>query len=547
MVQGKGFRAGLLLALLLACAPSFAEDWVYRVRPGDTLWDLGGAYLKPGVDWQRLQQHNRIIDPYRLPPGSQLRFPLTWLQSQPAKARVVAVQGSATALGTQGGPARAVAAGTELGTGSRVITAHGASLSLQFADGSRLHLREDSELVLDRLSRYGRTGMVDTRLRLQRGRINNDVQRLHGPGAHFIVDTPAASSAVRGTHFRIQADGQRSHAEVLEGRVAVTAGRRSTLLKPGFGTVASATTGDDLLPIALLPAPDLSAIADSHSSARPRLSWPAVPAAAAYRVLISREADFATVVADLSTPSPGITSPTLEAGSYHLQVRAIDAGGLEGRDGETRFLIDGQPEPPYAIAPAAGAWVRDARPSLRWTQAPEASRYRYEVADNSEFRNPIAAAADLRGEAATVALELAPGAYYWRVGSIDAQGKTGPYGDAIAFSVRPLDPISDIAAGEGAGDARAITFRWRAGQPGQHYRFQMSRSSDFARLRVDEQVDQPEITLPKLAGGTWYLRAQAVDSNGEVGEFGAPQKVKLPCRLCRAGVGAGVVILLLSL
>nr|WP_295382732.1 FecR domain-containing protein [Pseudoxanthomonas sp.] len=545
-VRGMGIRAGLLLALASACVPAFAEDWVYRVRPGDTLWDLGGVYLKPGVDWHRLQQHNRIVDPYRLAPGSRLRIPLTWLRQQPAQARVIALVGQATAI-TSAGAERPVSEGMELGTGSRLLTALGASLSLQFADGSRLRLRESSELVLDRLTRYGRTGMVDTRVRLQRGRINNEVRRLRGAGDQFIVDTPTASSAVRGTRFRIHTGEQGMQAEVLDGRVAVTAGQQATLLKPGFGTRAQAGGGDRLEPIALLPAPDLSAIAAEQDSVRPQFAWPAVAGANGYRVLISRHPDFAALIADLVAPDASATAPALEPGQYHLRISAIDAQGLEGRDADAAFRIEGRPVPPYAVAPSAGSLVRQDRPALRWTQAPEAHRYRYEVADNPGFRDPIAQGDDLRGEAITVAKPLAPGAYYWRVGSIDAQGKKGPFGDAIEFTVRPLDPIDDIDLGKDGARADGITFHWRAGQPGQRYRFQMSRSPSFERLGVDEVVEQPEITLPKLAGGTWYLRAQAIDTDGEVGEFAPAQKIKLPCRLCRVGAGAGALLILLSL
>ena len=58
------------LALLLASVPGRAQDWSYRVRPGDTVWDLSGKYLRRDIPWQRLQAHNRIEDPYRLPPAS---------------------------------------------------------------------------------------------------------------------------------------------------------------------------------------------------------------------------------------------------------------------------------------------------------------------------------------------------------------------------------------------------------------------------------------------------------------------------------------------
>src|SRR5688500_11429846 len=56
----------LILLLLLIGAPiAHAEDWSYRVRPGDTIWDLASEYLKPGIPWQRLQVHNRIANPYQ--------------------------------------------------------------------------------------------------------------------------------------------------------------------------------------------------------------------------------------------------------------------------------------------------------------------------------------------------------------------------------------------------------------------------------------------------------------------------------------------------
>jgi hypothetical protein len=92
----------LLCALLLLPAIAAAQDWNYRVRPGDTLWDLGGLYLKPSVPWQQLQQHNRIANPYQLPPGQLLRFPISWLRTEPAPARVLSVRGKVGLVGGDG-------------------------------------------------------------------------------------------------------------------------------------------------------------------------------------------------------------------------------------------------------------------------------------------------------------------------------------------------------------------------------------------------------------------------------------------------------------
>ena len=131
---------------------------------------------------------------------------------------------------------------------------------------------------------------------------------------------------------------------------------------------------------------------------------------------------------------------------------------------------------------------------------------------------------------------LPPGDYTWRIRSVDAAGKTGPYGDGVPFTVRPLAEVTEIdGSAAAAGNTREVTFRWQAGQPGQRYRFQMSRTPDFRKTDVDMLVDQAEVTLPRLRSGTWYLRAQTIDVDGFEGPFPAPQQVDVPCRWCRIG------------
>ena len=200
-------RLLMLVALLLSVFPAFAQDWNYRVRPGDTLWDLGARYLKPSVPWEQLQTHNRVADPYRLPPGTQLRFPVAWLQVQPAPARVLATRGLVQVGDTDQPGLRDVAQGDLLRIGQHLVTGADASVTIAFADDSRLQLRENSRLRLDQLSRYGHTGMVDTRLRLEQGRSSNRVTPAKGPASRYIIDAPTATSSVRGTVFRVSATG----------------------------------------------------------------------------------------------------------------------------------------------------------------------------------------------------------------------------------------------------------------------------------------------------------------------------------------------------
>ncbi|SDQ47327.1 FecR family protein [Pseudoxanthomonas sp. CF125] len=542
-------RAGLLggrcvLLLLLACSPlASAEDWSYRIRPGDTIWDLAGEYLKPGIPWQRLQAHNGISNPYQLPPGSTVRFPLAWLHLQPARARVIAVRGQTLVDGIGNGKAVAATEGMQLGVGALLRTARDATLTLEFADHTRLLLQGGSELRLDRLSQYGKSGMVDTRLRLQRGRITNSVTPSNGASPAFIVDTPNATSAVRGTRFRVNAEESRTQTEVTEGSVAVGAGSRNSLVRHGYGAVVAVGQATPIRAVPLLPAPDLSSVPATLNGARAEVKWRALEQARRYRVQASNTATFDTLLADLETTGPLANLPLLQDGVYFLRVRAIDAQGLEGYDATTRFVAETLPEPPFAIAPIADSLVREVQPEFHWADVADAAGYRFELADNAGFERPLSFQEKSTRTRAPQA--LAPGRYYWRIASDASNGRQGPYSDSIAFTVQPLPEAGEIE--DETGDSRSVTFRWRAGEPGQRYRFQLSRSPDFKHARIDQVVDQSQITLPRLRAGTWYLRAQAIGSDGYEAPFPPAQRVNVPCGICKGVAAGGMLWILLAL
>lgn len=532
------------LLLWLCMATASAQEWSYRVRPGDTLWDLSGEYLKPDIAWQKLQAHNQITNPYSLPPGSTLRFPLAWLRMQPAKAKVLAVKGEASVEGLGSAVASVVSEGMELGIGALLRTGKGASLSLEFADGSRLLLKENSELHLDRMSRYGKSGMVDTHLRLQRGRITNTVQPTRGNSPSFIVDTPNASSAVRGTRFRVDAGEAGTLAEVTEGKVVVATGKQQALVNRGFGTSVAAGQGRSLQVVRLLPAPDLSTLPAKLNGARAQLDWQAIEGASSYRIEVSDTPQFDGLLADLESSTPHATLPVLPDGKYSVRVRGVDTGRLQGLDAVAQLEVETLPEPPYAIAPAIDAVVREAQVEFRWAKATDAGSYHFELADEPTFANLLMSHTASDTSPLQLPQPLAEGSYYWRIASNRADGKRGPFSDPMAFTVRRLPEVGDIG---NESDARQMTFRWRAGEAGQQYRFQLSRSPTFDKLHVDQVVDQPQISVPRLRAGTWYLRAQSIGSDGHEGTLPAAQSVQVPCRLCGPLTATGVLLMLLVL
>jgi len=541
-----GFVLKVLLVSLLLLNAAHAQDWNYRVRPGDNLWDLGGRYLKSSVPWQRLQQHNAVSDPYHLAPGQTLRFPIAWLRVEPAPARVLAVRGPAFLVDATRGD-QPLHEGMQLPIGSEIQTGEDANVTLIFADDSHLLLRDNAQLHLDQLSSYGSTGMVDTRLRLQRGRSSSRVTPARGPASRYMITAPTATSSVRGTVFRVSAGGTASAAaatEVLEGRVHVSNRRGGQLIESGFASTSSTTANAPSAAQALLPAPQLQAEQLRLSPLPLLAAWQPVAGAASYRAEVVRADNTEVLLAARNLVEPKLQMDDLPPGELRLLVRAVTAEGVEGRDAEQTFTVpDGLPAP-LTLAPQHAQTVHQPQPRFEWARVPGATGTVLQVASEPLFVQPLLEQ-QAHGNRARAASALAPGEYFWRVASLDVQGQRGRYGQALPLQISdaPVDPQLE----SGKGQKGELTLRWQAGAEGQRYRVQIDRKGDFTRPLLDQEVDQPQVTLKQpWRGGDLHVRVQTIDDDGYVDAFSPTQLISLPCKLCY-GAGASALLLLLVL
>lgn len=517
------------LALQAGIAHSAEDDYVYRVAKGDTLIGLSARLLSSPDDWSKVARHNRLPNPNYIVPGTELRVPLALLKATVAGATVSHVQGDVKVVPDGAAAPSVLALGATLGEGAKVITGKDGYATLKLPDGSSVRVQSATEMQVERMRTYPEVGLLESAMRLIAGRVESLVhksrpeekkQTRHG------VKTPLANLAVRGTEFRVTMDGQsrETRGEVLEGAVAVaadTAVAQAKRVEAGFGSVvdASKTVSD---PVPLLEAPNVSQLAKLQERTILRFPLPPVSGARSYRGQVARDEAFNVVIAEIVSATPELRVTQIEDGRYYLRARAVDARGLEGRDSTHEFALKARPEPPLIIVPAARGKVRALDVEFRWAENTEAASYHLQIARDASFKSLAHEDKAVKGAQVTVG-KLAVGDYFWRVASLRKNGDRGPFGDIASFALLspPAQPEPPRV------EATGIQFRW-AGEPGQTFEFQLADNPKFAKPLLVQTLSSPEIDLPYPHHGMYYMRFRAIDPDGFVGPYTAPQRFLVP-------------------
>ncbi len=360
-------------------------------------------------------------------------------------------------------------------------------------------------------------------IRLLKGALDAIVTPSKEPGARFEVHTEQAIGAIRGTEFRVGADGSATRNEVLKGAVEVYGRNRtqSVMVERGFGTVVDATQ-KPLPPARLLGAPDLSSIAALQERVLVRLRFAALPGAAAYRVTLSRNADFSSIVRQDVIAGAEARYSDLPDAQYHVRVRGIDANKLEGLESTASFRLKARPEPPFTSAPALRGKVRGLTAEFRWSNAAEAASYRIQIARDAAFAD-LLLDRPVRADRFTPEDGLKPAVYHWRVASVRADGDQGPWGDAQQFTMLPPPPAPEPPA---VSDGK-VSFSWSS-EPGQTFLFQLARDAAFSDMVQSMELKAPTAEIAGSAPGRYFMRYRATDPDGFVGPFSSAQGFEVP-------------------
>ncbi len=527
----KGWRPwGLHLCLLLTffaplCGGVLAdeeapvvEEWRYRLAPGENIWDFAARYLLDPQQWKALLAYNGIDDPRRLPVGAEVRIPLAWLKRQPVGVKVVERRGEVTWLPARRA-ARPLDEGAEIHAGDRIVVGKEGHLLLEFDDGSRTVLGPGTSIYFRRVNRISGGGQSEIAVEVERGRLDTRVPPHQG--TRFEIRTPAANAAVRGTRYRVALDARDprlTRVGVDRGAVAVANPNGAIELPEGFGT-SVLPDQPPKPPKPLLPPPSFLSPQGPLRRLPALIAWRPQPQARGYHVqVLPAEGDEQAPLLDRRTTETRLDVSALPDGAYRVSLRAIDADGLEGLEGQGRFDLDARPVPPLPGSPPPPDVVRATPVRLTWTTPPAADGYRVQVARDEAFDQ-------LQLERTTQATELIleelpEGHWHWRVASL-WKGEQGPWSLPARFERRAMPEAPAVGA---EVEENRLRLRWPASRPSQRSRVQFASDTQLPELVFDRVVDEPELRLERPTQISWF-RVRVVEADGYEGPWSPVQQL----------------------
>nr|WP_297401909.1 FecR domain-containing protein [uncultured Marinobacter sp.] len=509
-------------AVASSAAPSAtAPEWVYTLRPGESFSEVAGDLLSSRYGPGRLLQYNDIDNAATLGEGDRIRIPLAWLKRQPDPARVASVSGAVQLISGVDGQKRPLIPDALIRVGDEIISGAGTA-TIELADGSEVRLSPESRLTFNRLTQYGRSGMIDTRLRLNRGEVHTRVKPVIEGGSRFEIETPSAVAAVRGTAFALQTSASGTSLQVTRGVVDFGAPGKVRRIPAGYGASVS-TDGSHSLSIRQLPpAPQVNPLPPLLTSLPTELTW--APSRAPMHQLDIFESGTGRWVESRAVTGNDYDISLLDNGRYEIHLAALDARGIAGMPAVVPVEVGLQARKADLVSPADGGSVNDDMPEFRWTLNGSNEVARVEIAEEESFRELVTASEWAPETSALPARPMSPGQYYWRVVT-EAGGTSVATTEPRKLVVNgTLPPVRIISINYLDSQVRVF---WEKVETASNYRLQLSEEPTFSNIIKEATLPETTAALRLIPGRRYFVRLKALSEGPLESRWGPGRELYL--------------------
>ncbi|OEY65076.1 FecR domain-containing protein [Marinobacter sp. X15-166B] len=512
VAQGSQFHAS---GAGTGLSGSQTSDWTYTVGADEQLEDIAASLLAKQYTSQQLRTYNRLSTETALTKGDALRIPRAWLKRRPGPARAQGVDGRAQLISGATGRVRPLIENQLIRAGDEVVS-HAGSTTIVLADNSTLRLGPDTRLTFNRLTQFGKQGMIDTRLRLQQGSLQTTVQPLEEDGSRFEIETPSALASVRGTAFTLQTEPGVTRVQVTDGLVAFGTPGKLHHIPAGYSATIDNRSPGDLRIYQRPPAPALAVPTAPVTSLPLTLKW-AHEGADRYQLDLFAGPHGRWLRSE-TVPADRFTLTQLSNGQYQVEVAALSHAGVTGMPATASFEVELLAKGAQLLSPEDDASTDDDRPTFSWRFRGNNEVARVEIADGPDFDNLLATSAWATTTSARPTTALRPGQYYWRVAT-EAGGTSAASSATRTLLVNgslPPTRITDVKYSESQ-----VRIYWEEVDTTSEYLIQLSEDPKFARVVRQATVTNTTAALRLIPGRRYFVRVKAV-SNGPISSRWGP-------------------------
>lgn len=259
-----------------------------------------------------------------------------------------------------------------------------------------------------------------------------------------------------------------------------------------------------------------------NTAISPTLSWNTTSGATTYRIQVSTDSGFASLLVDDSTfvANSKIIGPLISSTTYYWRLNAKNVSGNSAWSLTRHFstIFVAPPSVPTLASPLSGAINISLNPILSWNASVGTFTYRLQVSTDASFSAIVFDDSTIVSTTKTIATLASGTAYFWRINAKNAGG-TSDWSMIWSFSTVPpttAAPILSSPLDSSANISLNPTLTWGATTGATTYRIQVSTDSGF----ITKIVDDSTLSLTSKTMGplnpstTYYWRVNAKNTGG---------------------------------
>ncbi len=324
-----------------------SDDYIVVLTDKDTTpLNVYQKYLDSADFWRALAEHNMLGKDIRI------RVPKQMLKSDQIPAKITEFSGRVEIARNFDWKWVKVVPNMLVQQGDWVRTRSRSSVEILQDDGTVIRLRPNSKAMIDLsgTTETARGEMRVTHVKLESGSLVAKVKKLMQRDSRFEIQTPTATSFIRGTEFRVKVEDQgATRLEVLEGAVDFGDQASKVSVQGDFGSMVASSGAQPSAPQGLPSAPaelftpeDKQVLDDNLATYR--FSWATVENAAQYHLEIATDVGFKQLVEEAWLDGSNadlvqLRVDVLEPGTYFWRVSALDSAGYEGNWSQARYFV----------------------------------------------------------------------------------------------------------------------------------------------------------------------------------------------------------------